>query len=416
MLALIVVACGGDDDDGVATGDGPTASSAAVAAADTATPAATPTPRPTVDPDERQLRRLFAGWKTDPTTLTVPPNEITQGCFTGRDCIPAIDAAGAVEIPGPGLTAVFLPVSEATFEANVPVAYLTVEGHTRGYPLSIMTFHEIVNDEINGVPVAATFCPLCNTALAFDRRAGGRILDFGVSGNLRNSDLIMFDRQTESWWQQFTGEAIAGKFAGTELVTIAMSILSFEDFANAFPEADIMGPPQGGYGSRYGVNPYAYYDRPGSRPFLFNGDLDDRLDALDRVVGLEFEDDTMAVPFSELSTAGVANVAVGGRAIAVLWAPGTSSALDSPSIAAGRDIGAAIAYDAVVDGQRLTFEVIEPGLYIDLETGATWDLTGLATEGPLARTRLAVAQHANHFWFAWAAFYPETTVWEAVAA
>ncbi len=82
---------------------------------------------------------------------------------------------------------------------------LTVGGETRAYPLQILIWHEIVNDELGGLPVAVTFCPLCNTAIAFDRRVEGRTLDFGTTGKLRHSDLVMYDRQTESWWQQFGG-------------------------------------------------------------------------------------------------------------------------------------------------------------------------------------------------------------------
>ena len=158
----------------------------------------------------------------------------------GRDRIVALDADRGVEIKGPGGRASFAPVSEVLYDDKLPIAYLTVGGHTRGYPLSILASHEIVNDVIEGLPVLATYCPLCNTALAFERTVAGRVLDFGVAGLLRHADLIMFDRQTESWWQQVTGEAIAGVFASTSLKPLAMPVLSYRGFAAAFPAADIL--------------------------------------------------------------------------------------------------------------------------------------------------------------------------------
>ena len=168
----------------------------------TEAPAPTAIPPPTIDRDALRISNLFHEWpNTDPDTLTVDSAEIMSG-GRGRDRIVALDAEGGVEIKGPGGRASFAPVSEVLYDDTLPIAYLTVGGHTRGYPLSILASHEIVNDVIEGLPVLATYCPLCNTALAFERTVAGRVLDFGVFGLLRHADLIMFDRQTESWWQR----------------------------------------------------------------------------------------------------------------------------------------------------------------------------------------------------------------------
>ncbi len=293
----------------------------------------------------------------------------------------------------------------------MPVAYVNLDGIVRGYPLHILTWHEIVNDQFGDVPVAVTFCPLCNTALAFDRRVVGQVLDFGVSGNLRNSDLIMWDRQTESWWQQATGEGIVGELAGTVLKPIPVAVISYGDFVRSFPSGKVL-TEETGFSRDYRVNPYRGYDTLGSTPFLFNGTIDRRLDGLERVVGLGAGDESLAIPFAALSERGVANVTVDGERFVVLWALGTVSALDDDVIATSEDVGAAVAYVPKVGGQELTFRWIGPGSFRDDETGSTWDVTGLATAGPLAGQRMEVAVHTVHFWFAWAAFHAETEIWE----
>jgi len=101
-----------------------------------------------------------------------------------------------------------------------PVMTVELGGQARAYPVRYLMWHEIVNDVVDGTPVAVTFCPLCNSGITFDRRVKGQVLEFGVSGLLRNSDMIMYDRQTESWWQQFTGEGVVGDLQGVELTKI----------------------------------------------------------------------------------------------------------------------------------------------------------------------------------------------------
>ena len=115
---------------------------------------------------------------------------------------------------------------------NEPVIYLEINNESKIYPIRVLTWHEIVNDEVGGVPVSVTYCPLCNASIVFDRRFEDRILDFGTSGRLRKSDLIMYDRQTETWWQQFTGEGIVGELAGKKLKKIPALIISFEEALN----------------------------------------------------------------------------------------------------------------------------------------------------------------------------------------
>jgi hypothetical protein len=162
--------------------------------------------------------------RTDFGKRTVPLSEIESG-GPPKDGIPAIDRPR------------FVAPAEAGrwLDPREPVIVFERGGEARAYPLQILMFHEIVNDVIGGVPVAVTFCPLCYASLVFDRRVDGVVLDFGTTGKLRKSDLVMYDRQTESWWQQFTGQGIVGRYAGTVLTQLPATIVAFDEFRRAFP-------------------------------------------------------------------------------------------------------------------------------------------------------------------------------------
>ena len=163
-----------------------------------------------------------------------------------------------------------------------PVIGLEVNGVARAYPLRVLTWYEIVNDVIGGTPVAATFCPLCNAAIVFDRRVDGQVLEFGTTRKLRHSDLIMYDRQTESWWQQFLGEGIVGSMTGKRLKTLPARLESFEKFAARHPDGEVLVLNDAGMRA-YGANPYAGYDY--SRfSFLYNNDVPEEVVLLGRVV------------------------------------------------------------------------------------------------------------------------------------
>jgi hypothetical protein len=215
-----------------------------------------------------------AEWpNTDFSKASVPLDEIMSG-GPPRDGIPPIDNPK------------FLPVSEATGLADTePVVGLVIGGEAKAYPLSILIWHEIANDTVGGVPVAVTFCPLCNAAMVFDRRVDARVLDFGTSGMLRNSDLVMYDRQTESWWQQFLGEAIVGELTGTVLKALPSRLESWDNFRKRAPQGQVLVPNNPNMRA-YGRNPYAGYDAS-SRPFLYNGETPEGVAPLSRVVSLE---------------------------------------------------------------------------------------------------------------------------------
>jgi hypothetical protein len=311
------------------------------------------------------------------------------------------------------------PIDDPTFEtsaeadewlaATEPVIAFKIEDTARAYPLQVMTWHEIVNDELAGVPVAVTFCPLCNAAIVFDRRVGDRVLSFGTTGNLRNSDLVMWDRQTESWWQQFTGQGIVGEYTGTQLTFLPATIVSWGDFKLAYPEGQVLSQDTG-FSRSYGVNPYAGYDDVSQTPFLFSGPLDERLPAMMRVAAIEIGGAHMAYPFDALAGLGAINDTVGAQQLVVFWKTGVNSALDGSQIRNSRDVGSTGMFDRVVDGQTLTF-VPDGEFFRDEQTGTQWTLLGEAVEGALAGQELTRLIHHEYFWFAWAAFQPDTAVY-----
>jgi hypothetical protein len=275
-------------------------------------------------------------------------------------------------------------------------------------------WHEIANDTVAGVPVVVTFCPLCNTALVFEREFDGVVHDFGTTGNLRFSDLVMYDRQTETWWQQATGQAIVGALTGKQLTFLPAQIISLGDFAAAHPNGDVLSR-ETGHGRDYGRNPYVGYDTVDQNPFLFEGELDGRLPPKERVVTVGDGPDSVAFPYSELRSAGVATATVDAEGIVVFWMPGTASALGGPNIDESEDIGATGVFRPVVGGRHLTFsrDGGEGSPIRDTETGSIWSVAGVAIDGELQGSRLDPVVHGDHFWFAWAAFSPETTIWTA---
>ncbi len=363
------------------------------------------TPQNLVEPDpnfQEELRRAgisTRGWETDFSRHTVPFDEIFSGGVP-RDGIPPID--------NPKFT-----TPEAANEwlgDEEPVILLEINGEARAYPLQILIWHEIVNDDIGGVPVAVTFCPLCNSAIVFDRRLDGIIYDFGVSGNLRNSDLIMWDRQTESWWQQLTGDAIVGELTGKRLTFLPAPMISWADFKAANPQGQVLSRDTG-FRRSYGENPYVGYDRADIPPFLFQGDLDGRLQPKERVAAVAIGDAAAAFPFSILEKERVVDYIVGGQDLVVFFKPGTRSALDGLLIGDSREVGATGVFDSNLDGRKLTFRA-EGDTFVDNETGSVWNILGQATEGQLAGTQLMPIIHANHFWFSWGAFKPDTKIYQ----
>lgn len=339
-----------------------------------------------------------SGWKTDFKKHGIPLSEIISG-GPPKDGIPAIDRPNFDSVDSAG----------KWLKAKEPVVLIVQRGDVRAYPLQILIWHEVVNDTLGGTPVTVTFCPLCNTAIAFDRRLDGRVLDFGTTGKLRYSDLVMYDRQTESWWQQVTGEAIVGELTGKRLTFLSAQIVSWETFRSHFPSGKVLNRNTG-HARSYGLNPYIGYDDINASPFLYNGPRDIRLRPMERVVTASIGREDVAYPFRVLERVRVVNDTVSGVPLVVMHVPGVTSALDGSSIADSRDVGTSAVFDRRLDDRVLTFRVASGGI-ADAQTGSAWNILGQATTGPLKGRRLIPVVNGQHFWFAWAVFKPRSRVY-----
>jgi hypothetical protein len=399
-LALIAAACGSSR-----SGGSPDGTAVAAYVAPVVTTRAPFVPR--VEEGARlELADIVAFttqfWPTDWSNSTVDLGEFVLGVSSTepRDAIPPIDN----------------PVYETPAEAAAwlanrePGALVQLNGDVRFFPLSIMTRHEIVNDEFGGVPLAVTYCPLCNSAATFDRRVEGETLRFGVSGLVRNSDLVMWDDQTVSLWQQTTGEALVGEYAGTRLELVSTAIVNFGDFRSGFPEGRSLSRDTG-FEIDYSTTPYDGYSGRFSPLMPVLGKRDERFFPMERVVGVNTDDVDKAYPFSLLTEDRAVNDVVGSTPVVILWgSPDTADALSAKVIANSRSIGTAMALNPVVNGRRLTFMAYDDN-FSDVETGSTWTILGMAIEGPLEGTQLETVVHRNDFWFAWTAFFPDAQVY-----
>lgn len=289
------------------------------------------------------------------------------------------------------------------------VAYLGGE-HPRAYPLQHLLWHEVVNDTVGGRPVLIAYDPRTNAARVYERRMLGAGLRFRAVDGFDRGSRLLWDSLTQSWWRQFTGEAIVGDLAGLRLQARPSLLMSLAEFSQAFPNGWVLEPrsrPSRDDTSDYGATNYPGYDGRMDQPPYFNGVLDPRLPPTARVLTLELNSDAIALPFSHLAGLRVVNDEVGGQPMVALWSPGALSVLDAPRIAEARDVGMAAAHGREVDGRLLTFE-FAAGVFRDLETGSVWNLGGQALSGPLAGAQLPPLVHACPFWFAWAAHHPQT--------
>ncbi len=290
-------------------------------------------------------------WReTDFSKSAIDFDEIISG-GPPKDGIPSIDEP------------TFVPATEdKTLGEKEPVIALSVNGEAKAYPLRILTWHEIVNDAVGGEPVTVTFCPLCNAGVAFKRTLDGRVLDFGTTGKLRRSDLVMYDRQTESWWQQYSGEAIVGEMTGKRLEMVPSRMESWERFKARFPKGKVLVPNDPGMRD-YGANPYVGYDRA-ARPFLYDGETPKGIAPMERVVVVGEE----AWSLTLLREKGTLK----SGDLTLSWTPGQNSALDARTIAKGRDVGNVT---ATRDGEDVVhhvtfafvFHAFQPGGRLRLE-------------------------------------------------
>jgi hypothetical protein len=404
LLALLMAACG---DAGSVAGESETATTEATTAETAPVPSTTvaesdPADAPAVGVLPQGPSALETSSAPEFPAAVVDPDEIISGG-------PPPDGIPPIEEP------VFLPVIDALerFDPAEAVVALEIDGDARAYPVQVMIWHEIVNDTVGGVPVSVTYCPLCNSAVTYERQIRGVETTFGTSGRLFSSALVMYDRATESLWTHFDGKAVVGLLAGEQLEAVPSPLMAWGDFAAAYPAGQVLDPDQTGFSRQYGRNPYVGYDDEATEPFLFRGAPDPRAASKLRVVGVATDDAATAFSLDLVSggEANATNTTVGDTEIVIFWKSGQATALESEQIEGGRDVGSTAVFIPVVDGVELTFQA-EGDTFVDAETGSTWNIAGEATAGPLAGARLEQLNHLDTFWFAWATYQPGTELVE----
>lgn len=337
---------------------------------------------------------------TDISKHSIDLDELIDG-GPGKDGIPSINNPK------------FVSQEEASewIEPEEPVITLEVKGTAKAYPIQILIWHEIANDTISDVPVSVTFCPLCYSAIVFDRRLNDKVYEFGVSGLLRHSDMIMYDRQTESLWQQFSGEAVVGDLTGEQLRILPSRLISFRQFRSSYPNASVLSKNTG-YRRNYGENPYAGYDDVNNTPFLMNEEnLSGKLPPMEKVIGVRTEHENKAYPYSITKENRVIHDEINGELIVIFHMEGMASALDSREISNSRDDGSTGVFSPFADGKQLQFEY-EDGAIKDIQTGSKWNIAGQSIDGPMKGKKLDTKTYGDYFSFAWLVFYPESLLYE----
>jgi hypothetical protein len=352
---------------------------------------------------QKNPRGIELNWKTDLSQYTISPDEFTA--LMPPDRIPPIDDP------------VFWDKKQvaANYFDHEPVVAFEINGKAKAYPLTVLTFHEIVNDSIGNVCYTVTYCPLCNSSPVYNRKLEHKgdkyLLDFGVSGMLRNSNLVLYDRQTQSWWQQLTGRAEVGQLTGAELDIIPSYIISTAEFFESFPEGKILST-ETGVEREYGSNPYENYDSKETPPErFFPHEVDKRLPAMERIINIQINGKHKIYPQNIIEEKTVINDRFQNQAIAVFHTSKMVSILDKKNIEESKTVGSSTVLNPVLNGQTYTFEY-KNGEFVDKQTGSSWDITGKCIGGKLKGEKLRVIPYGVHFAFAWLAFYPETDIYE----
>lgn len=345
-------------------------------------------------------------WKTDLSKHSVDLSEIQ--IVLPKGSFPTLDHPDFI-YSDEGLKSYF---------SKEPVIAIEINGDARAYPLNILTMHEISNDVVGNKPILVTYCPLCNSGIVYDRTltidGAPEIFEFEPSGMLRNSDMVMLDRTTETLWQQIIGTGIAGTLDKTELKIIPSLILSVEEFFIRYPQGKILSKNTGFADSAkyYGTNPYENYDDADAKPYerFFDHDkIDKRLPPMERVVDIEDMGAYKIYPLTLIEKYKVINDSFNDKKVVLMHQSGTVSILDKENIKESKDIGTIVVYNRIVNGQLLTFTK-NTANFKDEQTGSTWDITGRCISGNLKGSQLEIEPHSNHFAFAWLAFYPDSEI------
>ncbi|MBD80876.1 MAG: hypothetical protein CL840_18310 [Crocinitomicaceae bacterium] len=355
----------------------------------------------------QNTRKVPYKWNTDTSKRNIVLSELIS--VLPRHSFPTINYPDFLEKES-GL---------ASFYQYEPVIAVSINGESKAYPMNMLTMHEMSNDSLGGIPILPTYCPLCNSSVVYDRRLTYKgkeyVFEFEVSGMLRNSDMVMADKQTETWWQQLTGKGLVGELSGVELKVIPSMVISVREFFERYPDGKILSPKNGTSSEeQYGTNPYESYDNQLNKPYSRYYDyskLDKRLPAMERVIDLEGKNGYKIYPYSAIAQKGVINDSYDDKNIVIFYKPGLISILDQKDISKSKAVGSVTMFSSEVDGSVLTFKK-EKEVFVDQETGSSWDITGRCISGKLKGKELTPERYSNHFAFAWLTFYPESEIYE----
>jgi hypothetical protein len=343
----------------------------------------------------------------DPTLGACSGPRVAQAVLfgVGPVCAPW-DSIPAIDHPR------FLPASKVRFvRPDEPVIALDWRGSDRAYPVQILAYHEIVNDDVNGRPIAVTFCPLCNSGVAFSRRVDGRTLTFAVTGQLNFANLVMFDRETVSEWRQLEGVAISGPFKGTRLKLVPVQMVSLGEWRAAHSSGLVMRrPPASPF--HYGVDPYHGYDLDPGRPSVMVRDepTDPRLPPKWRVVGVAMDRGSVAFPAPKQGSGSAVETArLGQLRLVAFFRYGVAQPEMNYQLSTSPRGWSGSVWVSRLGGRDLRF-IVRRGRFVETTTGSEFDFFGRGISGPLSEEQLLAPPQATAFWFAWSAFHPHTRV------
>jgi hypothetical protein len=344
---------------------------------------------------------------TNPTSITITAGGNTNSAASAtaeekeKSIVPLDQIVGGGPPPD-GIPSIdnpkFISVQEASkfLEDSELVLGLNINGDIRAYPLQILVWHEIVNDEIGSIPVAVTYCPLCFTNQVFNRTIddGQEVVEFGTSGKLYNSNLVMYDRTSKSLWSQAMAEGIVGKYAGTKLERVPFDVAYWKEWKQLYPDSKILSRDTGS-NRPYGVDPYGDYYTNSDVLFPISN-RDDRLGLKEIVVGFENKGQYKAYKLQEIEDNKVINDQVNGKSITLFSS--------YPFMIR--------AYDPIAQGQTLEFTYNPKSKnFLDEQTGSEWNFEGKAISGQMKGKQLTRLPFDEGFWFEWVAFHPKTEIY-----
>ncbi len=332
------------------------------------------------DVDSESTQSTMTLMETNGLKHIIPLDKI-KGGGPPKDGIPSIDDPKFAEIQG----------SQFVSDSDIVIG-LEINGDARAYPLFILVWHEIVNDRVGDVPVAVTYCPLCYTNQVFERVIDGNEVEFGTSGKLYNSNLLMYDRWTESYWSQALGIAVTGELTGMQLKKVPFDVITWGDWKKLHPDTLVLTTDTGHLRS-YATDPYGnYYTDP--RIIFPVDNSDDRMHPKEVILGFHEDGIYKAYKQSDVETRTIINDNVGETSIMLVSQFSQNSR----------------AFDRTVNGEILEFEFVDKKI-TDTTTNSEWNYDGIAISGPLEGNKLTRMSIEPGFWFEWVAFHPETEVW-----